>query len=401
MSPKLSSKPFFRGVPQGIGAGRLIPFLLVCVGSLVVLSGFLPLHWFRFQDYEIARQVLQWDAPFIPALQMQTSFFEGGEAQAGNLPPTEFLPSRSFTTDRFGFRFTPPVNPGKPPELVVMRGFSFIFGVGLGDEQTFPSALARRIGMNTYNAARFHEDPETPEDFDDLMAKLHAHPKTVVYVHLEPNDFVLSAQNERRDLGRRMIRFAKEYPLNWIRLSPMILNAVEAKKAVENDVFLHNGYRENVRSFRMPDGRSILVRSGDLARVETDFDASVVANRSDYIAWWNRQITERGARMIVLLVPEKMSVYGPALGVKLPADPLLDRMERDLTARGIKVVNGLTVLRATAESDLASGRLAFLREDEHWSADGVERLAQTVANAILGSPLPSGVAESARRVQRP
>jgi hypothetical protein len=384
VSPKLSSRHSFLIVPEALslGAGRLVPALLAAILALVVLSGFLPLRWFPFQDYEMARQVLQWDAPFIPNLHMRTSYFEGGEAQAGNLPSTEPLGLRTFSTDRFGFRYCPPVAPGQPTRLVVFRGFSFIFGVGLGDEQTFPAALARHTGRNAYNAARFHEDPETPEDFDDLMAKTGVSPETVVYVHLEPNDFVLSPATEHRNERRRAVRFAKEFPLNWVRLSPVILTAMETKKAVENDVILHNRYRENVRSFPLPGGARMLVRAGDLERVQTEFPDSVVADRSDYIAWWNRRIVERGARMVVLLVPEKMSVYGPSLGVKLPADPLLNRMERNLAARGVRVVNGLPLLRATAAADLSTGKLAYLREDEHWNADGVERLAKAVADAI-------------------
>ncbi len=384
MSPKLSYRRSFSIVPEAlaVGAGRLVPGLLTIIVALVVLSGFLPLRWFDFQDYEMARQVLQWDAPFIPNLHMRTSYFEGGEAQAGNLRSTETLPPRTFTTDALGFRYSPPVTPGRPTSLVVFRGFSFVFGVGLGDEQTFPAALARHAGMNAYNAARFHEDPETPDDFDELVSKAGLLPQTAVYVHLEPNDFALSPATELRDERRRFVRFVKEFPLTWIRLSPVILTAIEAKKAVENDLILHNRYRKNVHSFPIPGGSRMLVRAGDLARVQTDLPDSAVDKRSEYIDWWNRRMMERGIRMIVLLVPEKMTVYGPSLGVEVPAEPLLDRMERNLVSRGLHVVNGLRILRATAASDLASGKLAYLREDEHWNADGVERLAKAVADAM-------------------
>jgi len=318
----------------------------------------------------------------MPNAHFRSSYFEGAEAQAANVSSTESLPWRTFTTDAFGFRYCPPVAPGQPTKLIVFRGFSFVFGVGLSDEQTFPAALARHAGVNTYNAARFHEDPETPEDFDDLMSKTGVLPETVVYVHLEPNDFRLNPRNERRDERRRAVRFAKELPLNWVRLSPLILTAIEAKKALENDLILHNRYRDGVRSFPLPGGARMLVRAGDLARVQTDFPDTVVTERVDYIAWWNQRLIERGSRMIVLLVPEKMSVYGPALGVDLPADPLLDRIERKLVAQGVRVVNGRPLLRATADADLAAGKLAFLREDEHWTAAGVERLAKAVADAI-------------------
>jgi hypothetical protein len=387
MSPKLIVQPLTPCNTRVLRVGWLIPRIVFLIAVLIVVSGFLPLRWFRFQDYEIARQVLQWDAPFMPNLRMRTAFFEGNEAFAGNLRPTERLGWRNFTTDNFGFRFTPPVRGSLAPELVVFRGFSFVFGLGFGDEETFPAVLSRQVGVNAYNAARFHDDPETPEDFDRLMAKVGARPKTVVYVHLEPNAFVLTPSAKRLDPGRRLFRFAKEFPLTWVRTSPLILNAAVAKRAVENDLILNNRYRENVRSFALPSGSPMLVLKGDLERAQTSFDDSIVADRSAYIEWWNARMVERGARMIVLLVPDKLSVYGPSLGVSLPADPYLDRMERDLASRGIRVVNGLPLLRATAAADLASGRLSYLREDQHWSAEGVKRLARATAQAISAIPV--------------
>jgi hypothetical protein len=270
---------------------------------------------------------------------------------------------------------------------------SFVFGVALDDDETFPTQLARATGANTYNAARFAEDPETPEDFDDVMREIGARPKTVVFVHLEPNEIYLTGKNQRRNDLLRKIWFAKERPLTWIRFSPAIWTAAEAKRAVENDRILHNRYRDHVASFALPDGRRLLIRKGDLERVQSRIGDDEVRDRSEYIAWWNERMAERAARMIVLLVPERMSVYGPALGVQVPADPFLNRLERRLVARGVRVVNGLPLLRAGAEADLASGNLAYFREDHHWNAEGVRRLARAVAGAIAAlpaSPVTSG-----------
>jgi hypothetical protein len=335
----------------------------------------------RYQDYEVARQILQWDAPFRPNLHLHTKFFVGDEADEGNLRPTEELPVRDFTTDRLGFRDTRPILPGKPAELVVFRGFSFTFGAGLSDDQTLPAVLERELRVNAYNAGRFHDDPETPEDFDRLMARIGAHPRTVVYVHLEPNGHV---GIERPRPLKRLLRFAKELPMNWIRSSPAIRYAGLAKKAVENDWLLHNRYRDHALSFPLPDGRRFLVLDRELAHDATEYDDTVISDRAEYIAWWKQRMAERGARMVVLLVPDKMSVYGPELGVKLPSNPYLNRLAQQLEARGVRVLNGLSILRATAREDLASGRLAFLREDQHWSASGVERLGRATAEAIRG-----------------
>jgi hypothetical protein len=351
------------------------------VAGLIVLSGCLPLEWMRYQDYEVARQILQWDAPFRPNLRLHTKFFLGDEADEGNLRPTEELPARNFTTDRLGFRDTPPILPGKVADLVVFRGFSFTFGAGLSDDQTLPSVLERELRVNAYNAGRFHDDPETPEDFDALMGRIGAHPHTVVYVHLEPNGHV---GVERPQHLKRLLRFAKELPMNWIRSSPAIRYAGLAKKQAENDRVLHNRYADHVVSYPLPDGRRFLVLDRELEHDVTEYDDAVVAERADYIAWWNARMTERGAQMVVLLVPDKLSVYGPELGVPLPREPYLNRMEKQLEERGLRVVNGLSLLRATARQDLASGRLAYLREDQHWSASGVERLGKATAEAIRG-----------------
>ena len=51
----------------------------------------------------IARHFVFPDAPFQPGVHLRSSLFEGDEALAGNLPPTESYPERTFTTDALGF----------------------------------------------------------------------------------------------------------------------------------------------------------------------------------------------------------------------------------------------------------------------------------------------------------
>jgi hypothetical protein len=377
--------------------GRVIPALLAAGAALIVFSGCLPLSWIHLLDYEAARRVLQWDAPFMPNQRLHTSYHLGEEAYEGNYPPTEQLPLRDFSTDRFGFRYTPPAQPGKPAELIVFRGDSFTFGAGLGDDQTLPSLLARRLGVNAYNSARFG-DPETPEDFDALMAKVGARPETVVYVELEgTGDSVLSPATMHRSQASRLLRFLKELPMTWLRISPAFHFAGFAKRAVENDLILGNRYHDIVTSFPLPDGRPMLAVNLWLSKNLAAADESVVDERSDYIAWWDEHMRRFGARMFVLLVPDKMSVYGPSLGLHMPADPFLNRMERNLTARGVQVVNLLPLFRANAPAELASGRLSYLREDPHWTAFGVERAAEAVARAIhASSPEPAAALSRAR-----
>jgi hypothetical protein len=381
----------------------MTPALLAIAGLLSVFGGFLPQRWFRFQDFQIARQVLQRDSPFRPNLLIETNYFDGDEAVVGNLPKTEPSHARTFRTDSLGFRDTPPAHVGESPAVVVFRGFSFVWGDGLSDGETFPAALSRELGVNVYNAARFHEDHEMPSDFDALLAKLHANPKIAVYVHLEPNEHNLAwnEPNELFRLGERFIgptfvqtvkqvTYIEKAALTWMRLSPLKFLTVRLNKALTNDVILPNPYRTHVCSFTLPNGKPLLVRKGDLQRVQTERDETTVRERARYIAWWRNRLAERHIRMIVLLVPEKMTVYGAALGVALPRVPYLNRLETELTGRGVHVVNGLRVLHANATQDLASGHLSYFREDQHWTPLGAARLARATAHAIeVQGMLPS------------
>jgi len=375
--------------------GKLLPRIVAAMAILTAASGLLPLTWFPFSDYEIARQVRNTTGPFMPNLRLQVPHFVGSGALAGNLTPTETFPHRTFTTDSLGFRYTPTVKPGGPG-VVVLRGFSFTWGAGLSDEQTFPAELARQLGENVYDAARFHEDQESPEDFDRLMRQLGAAPKTTVYVHLEPNAHVFSWYADRKvdRAGKAILgpgaynqvmwlgRFTYDFASTWMHLSPFVLEAVRVKKAMQNDWFLPNPYRKYATIFNLPDGRRMVVRTGDVDRALSSPDEATVKDRAAYIAWWIESLSHRGISAAVLLVPDSITVYGPELGLKLPADPYLNRLERELHARGIAVVNGLAPMRANAPADLASGRLAYFREDQHWNFLGVQRLARATAEEL-------------------
>jgi hypothetical protein len=361
-----------------------------------VFGGLLPSHWFGFVDFQTGRQVVQPESPFTPNLHIRSDWYKGDEAISGNLPGREHLEPRVFSTNSLGFRATPVMRAGEPYQVLVFRGFSFTWGATLSDEDTLAARLARKLGVNVFDGARFHEDEEAPRDYDRLIGKLGADPKVAVYVHLEPNAHTLQWYQDspvdrlsKRVVGESLYHeisdeahFVRKFASTWFHDSPMMVTTIRAKKALENDWFLPNRYRDEVRAFTIPTGEQLLVRTGDLERVQTDFGQATASERADFIAYWRDHLAKRGTRMVVLLVPEKMTVYGPALGVRLPQPALFDRMESELAKRGVTFVNGLPLLRRYMESDLANGRLAFRREDQHWSPLGVERLASATAELL-------------------
>jgi hypothetical protein len=373
-----------------------MPRLLVAAVLANFLSQFLPLHWFRYTDLMIARQFNYPDSPFRPRMQFHSSLFDGDEALAGNLPASEVYAPRRFTTDALGFRYTPPVSPGDSPAILVFRGFSFTWGAGLSDDETFASALARDLGVNVYNGARFHEDNEFPGHVDRLLGRLQARPRLAVYVHLEPNAHSLAwyADGPVDRLGLALLgpqryraiaefgTYAENRIGAWIRESPVKSLAIRANKAVANDSILPNAFREQTRSFTLPNGRPLLFGASDLERDQAPPDAAAVSERADYVAWWKDRLAERGIAMIVLLVPDKTSVYGPSFGLQFPEQPYLVALARAIRARNVRAINGLPLLQVHAADDIASGELAYRREDQHWSALGVARLAEETARVI-------------------
>lgn len=64
-------------------------------------------------------------------------------------------------------------------------------------------------------------------------------------------------------------------------------------------------------------------------------------------------------------------------------------LEDQLRAAGVPTINGLTVFRNSAEQDLQSGQLPFYREDNHWTAAGVERMARVLADTLMSARPPA------------
>ncbi len=93
-------------------------------------------------------------------------------------------------------------------------------------------------------------------------------------------------------------------------------------------------------------------------------------------------------------MPTRHTLYGPWLeegesrSRVLQAGENLSLLAEELRANGVPTIDGLTVFRETAEQDLRTGDLPFYREDNHWTAEGVERMAAVLADT-LASEVPA------------
>jgi hypothetical protein len=138
----------------------------------------------------------------------------------------------------------------------------------------------------------------------------------------------------------------------------------------------------------LPDGRSMLFRASETYPARIPQTPEEIRTTSEYIEAWTQEIHRRGMQTHVLLLPTRFTLYGPWLvhpekraGVLRAVDDFYG-LEAELKKRGIRTINGLEILRQTAVTDLASLELPVYREDNHWSPEGVNRIARALADSL-------------------
>ena len=107
------------------------------------------------------------------------------------------------------------------------------------------------------------------------------------------------------------------------------------------------------------------------------------------ITGFRAQLAARGIQLLVVLAPNKESVYPEMLSrrasrTEMLLSPETHSLLRDLAHAGVEVVN-LCEAYGEIKQDAAQAQTAplYLRQDSHWSPAGVEVAARTVAQRIL------------------
>lgn len=381
---------------------RLTRWFVSCLGLWLVLDvggRFVPVEWLGILPEHVATRNPPLHAPFKPNLSLTEDPWIGETATTGNLAPTETRAPVRFSTDALGFRLTPGVASSDRVDVLLTMGASFAYGGGLSDNETLPSVLTANIGLKTYNGGRFFWDVATIDELDWLLARLgNPHP-TVVALFWEQAE-VWPAQLDgipwRTDkIGRRLLGETRYRTLRqdlqdgrrevgafW-NISPLEVLSIRFFKQLSNDRFLPNPYKGAVVERRLPNGSRLLILNDEYQRAIHPPGAQTVARHTEYLAHYRDLLAQRGCDLYVVLLPNKYTLYG-ALIDGVPASPYLGQIEHGLSARGVRVLNGLRVLQPDAAADLAAGTLAYYREDHHWSPLGVRRIAKAIA-ARLGA----------------
>jgi hypothetical protein len=394
--------------PSRWSIGRLVPLALLLWCLFDLSLRFLPEDWLRIEPVQVATRLPERYSPFTPNLRLREVDGVGEQALMGNLAPTEVLPPMSFTTDANGFRATPQPNDGAP-QVFVFKGDSFTFGGSLSDEETFPAALARQLGVAVYNAGRFFTDDDGVKDLDHLMRRSGGEHVTVVCLYLESHEhrFLSSYASdagktamtgglagragtsllgtEKYIAARQYLQYVERRYGAWWGISPLKIASIRTYKRFYDGRFLPNESRGRVEIRQLPNGQRILLNPEKVRNDGSQPDPVLVRRTVEYFDWMNKFFQQRNVDFVALLLPDKETVYRAQLALPAEDSTFLDSLEKELRSRNIRTLNALTVLRRTADEDWMTGKLSYYREDHHWNPRGVERVATALADTIRGS----------------
>jgi hypothetical protein len=392
--------------------GLLAPAVLAGWLALDLGLRVLPVERLGVSPITAAQRFAGRHSAFRPNVSIAVAAGSPGEnAVRGNLPPTERRPPLRFSTDALGYRRNPAIAAGAAPEVLFIGGDSFIYGANLSDEETLPAAFTRTSGLSAYNGGRSHLIPMALDDLDWLLSRLPRVPRQAVLVHLEQH---------RRRLPRhgldaapsvlQGLKYARFVVNGWWGASPLSNATRRLFRGLADDRILPNVYGQDVLAYELPDGRPMLFRGSETFPARKPQTEAEIAGTAEYIIQWVRELEGRGLETHVLLLPTRFTVYGPFLDsgelrtTALQAVSDLYQLEAQLRSHGLRTINGLRVFQQAAVSDLGAGALPFYREDNHWTPEGVARIARILTDSLshtrpqapVANPLPTAASSGTR-----
>ena len=366
--------------------GFVIPALMCLVVALDLGLRFMPLELVAFRTWEPAlrRELPAWGG-FEPGKVVVKTDAYGDLASMGNLPSFRQYRREEFRVDRFGFRNSHLSDAAMYKGVVV--GDSYVVAHDEPWELTLPGQLSRLAGARFYNAGA----PSTisPEIVCALASELKISSGVVVYLLLEriarwgpPKMIERPAPDELPDQRTghpqaasavARVQFPEVSQWIWpVQPTPGRIISQKLFKRVQNDVLLPNPYAKAVIRRKLQNGDEMLFIPWDLDPLG-DVNA-LSSNWQTYLSWFAGKLAKRNLSMVVLLVPNKYTVYGPLVAGSSGAangDRLLVGIEDGLRRAGMPVVNLTATFRQAAADGLPRRDYLYWQDDTHWNARGI------------------------------
>jgi SGNH hydrolase-like domain, acetyltransferase AlgX len=367
--------------------GHVLPRLMVFFFVLDLVLRFIPLDPLTFRAWEaMLRRYPNAVGPFIPNKHYHRDDSYGGIAGIGNLPALRHYHSVDFTTDAFGFHNPPAPAQANPAGIVI--GDSFAVGSELPEDEALSAQLTERFGGYFYNAGA--PQPLHLRSLEAVAQRLDIHHGLVVFEFLEsralqdppaatPDGTRGPAQSfVLRTLGQEWTdRLAT--PLNELHSSPLQALSVKLEKKIQDDTLLPNSFARFVIQGTLRNGEPIVFLP---AEFKSPSDPHRSAERwAAYLGWYSAQLQKDGLDFLVLLVPNRSTIYAPLL--REPRDVSASRATLDDLANALQNAGVRTVpleRRYTREAAalLDQKKYLYFLDDTHWNGIGTAIAAEEI-----------------------
>lgn len=108
-----------------------------------------------------------------------------------------------------------------------------------------------------------------------------------------------------------------------------------------------------------------------------------------YFRWLAGELQNENLTLLVLLVPNKYTIYRSLLANPPPrapdGAPFLVRLEQAVRETGVAVVNLTDCLCRKSAEDFERGEYSYFLDDSHWNARGVSYAAEEIIQYEGGS----------------
>ncbi len=378
--------------PKGWHLGRLLPWGMALLFVADLLLRFAPLDPFVFRAWEaMQRRLPTVIGPFEPGKRFHKDYSYGGVASIGNLRGARLYRPADFMTDALGFHTLP--RPAGEPILGLVVGDSYAVGGEVAEDQTLAAQLSREFGGYFYNAGA--PQPLQLASIRVLAGRLHLHRGLIVYEFLESRAHeappAATPDGARRSSQAWALRLLGperwdrlRAPLNHFHESPLQMLAVKFEKRLQNGVFLPNSFARFVIRERLRNGDPMVFLPAEFDRVASR-DASAEAWAS-YFAWLVGELRRDGFEFLVLLVPNRSTVYGPLLEKPRAMEDqvrLLRSFEQHIREAGVSAVNITSAYRETAAANLPRRLYLYYQDDTHWDRDAIALAAAQIHDSLL------------------
>jgi SGNH hydrolase-like domain, acetyltransferase AlgX len=370
--------------------GRLVPRLMFLALLLDLVLRFVPLDPLTFRAWEaMLRRYPNAVGPFVPHKHYHRDNSYGGVAGIGNLPALRHYHSVDFTTDADGFHNPPALAQGNPIGIVI--GDSFSVGSELPEEQSLSAQLTQRFGAYFYNAGA--PQPLHLRSLETVAQRLNLHHGLVIFEFLESRALQdPPAATPDGGRGRAQAFFFRAMgpdwtdrlatPLNQLHASPLGALSVKLEKKIQDDTLLPNSFASFVIQERLRNGEPIVFLPAEL---KSPSDPRKAAKRwAAYFAWYSTELGKEGLDLVVLLVPNRSTIYAPLLAQ--PRDVSASRATLEDFADALQNAGVHTVpLENRYVHDAAillhQKKYLYFLDDTHWNGDGTAEAADEIFKA--------------------